>query len=347
MGGTGMRDARLLASVLVDPARATLLTAKDWAALLTMAHAERLSGSLAHRLKGLDVPEVAKRFLDRALLTAEQGRREALWEVEMARRALAPLGVPVILLKGSAFVAAGMDAGQGRQIGDLDILVAKADLPDVERAVLDAGWAWLKADPYDDHYYRTWMHELPPMAHIERGRMIDIHHTILPLTARVRPDAAGLMADRVALENGLFVLSPTDMVVHAVAHLLADGDLAGGLRNLWDIDRLVREHGTTKAYWVTLKERAKRHGLEKHVARALRLCHHIFETSVDQDVAGKVRQADMLYAGRLLARNGWGQETRDPLRLAFYIRSHWLRMPPLMLARHLWTKWRKRADQMK
>jgi len=25
------------------------------------------------------------------------------------------------------------------------------------------------------------------------------------------------------------------------------------------------------------------------------------------------------------------------------VRSHWLRMPPLMLARHLWTKWRKEA----
>jgi hypothetical protein len=25
-------------------------------------------------------------------------------------------------------------------------------------------------------------------------------------------------------------------------------------------------------------------------------------------------------------------------RLAFYVRSHWLRMPPGMLARHLWTK---------
>jgi len=44
---------------------------------------------------------------------------------------------------------------------------------------------------------------------------------------------------------------------------------------------------------------------------------------------------------RLLARNGWGQETRKALVFAFFVRSHWLRMPPLMLARHLFTKWRK------
>ena len=50
---------------------------------------------------------------------------QALWEAEMARRALAPLGVPVVLLKGTAFVAAGLAAGVGRSIGDLDILVPR------------------------------------------------------------------------------------------------------------------------------------------------------------------------------------------------------------------------------
>jgi hypothetical protein len=42
-----------------------------------------------------------------------------------------------------------------------------------------------------------------------------------------------------------------------------------------------------------------------------------------------------------LARNGWGQHSRKLLRFAFYVRSHWIRMPPLMLAKHLLHKWRK------
>ena len=40
-------------------------------------------------------------------------------------------------------------------------------------------------------------------------------------------------------------------------------------------------------------------------------------------------------------RNGWGERTRKLTEFAFYLRGHWLRMPPLMLVRHLWTKWRK------
>ena len=55
----------------------------------------------------------------------------------------------------------------------------------------------------------------------------------------------------------------------------------------------------------------------------------------------RLSTADRLFRARLLARNAWGQEKRKGLRFAFYVRSHWLRMPPLMLARHLWTKARR------
>jgi Uncharacterised nucleotidyltransferase len=336
-----MRDARLLAWVLAQPSRALSLSAQNWTALLVMAHAERLAGSLAVRLEGLAIPPEAVRVLDRARKTAEGDRTTALWEAEMARRALAPLGIPVILLKGAAFVAAGLNAGCGRQIGDLDILVPRERLDDVEAALLSAGWEWVKPDPYDDAYYRDHMHELPPLIHRERDRMIDVHHTILPLTARVTPDAESLIAESDSLENGLRTLSPQDMLLHAVAHLFADGDLAGGLRNLWDIDRLVREHSDAPDYWKKLHERSAHHSLTRHLSRALRLARHLYETPVDDYLAWQGRKGDVLYLGRLLARNGWGQENRKLLRFGFYLRSHWLRMPPLMLARHLWTKWRK------
>src|SRR3546814_7674151 len=63
-----------------------------------------------------------------------------------------------------------------RQIGDLDVLVLATDIRRAENALLKAGWEWVKSDPYDDHYYRAHMHELPPMIHKARDRMIDVHH---------------------------------------------------------------------------------------------------------------------------------------------------------------------------
>jgi hypothetical protein len=104
---------------------------------------------------------------------------------------------------------------------------------------------------------------------------------------------------------------------------------------------MLREFAAEDGFWQRLRESGLRHGLMTHVSRALRLSHHLYETPVDPWLAWKGRRGDIFYLGRILARNGWGQETRKLLRLAFYVRSHWIRMPPLMLARHLWTKWRR------
>ncbi|MGE3870740.1 MAG: nucleotidyltransferase family protein [Pseudorhodoplanes sp.] len=331
-----MRDARRLVRALRDPATAA---SGDWSSLIAAARAEQLLGSLAFRLQEVEVPDRVAPILEDARRDAAHGRTQALWEAEMARRAIAHLAVPVVLLKGTAFHAADLDAARGRSVGDLDILVPRDAIDAVEDALVIAGWERLKeAGGYDDVYYRRWMHELPPLIHRERDRMIDVHHTILPPTARPTPDAGALIADSVMLPGGLRILSPADIIVHAAAHLIADGDLSGGLRNLWDIDRLLREFAADPGFWPTLESRAEWHQLRPHVGRALRLTARLYGTPVDARIAGRARLSDRLFEARLLARNGWGQEKRKALRFAFYIRSHWLRMPPLMLVRHLWTK---------
>jgi hypothetical protein len=91
-------------------------------------------GTLAHRLEGLPMPPAAARLLEDARASAAQGRTAALWEAEMARRALAPSGMPVILLKGTALCRRRPAAGTGRSIGDLDILVPRARLDEAEAA---------------------------------------------------------------------------------------------------------------------------------------------------------------------------------------------------------------------
>jgi len=331
--GRAVSDGRLLARMLRTPGNALALDAAGWTALLAMARAEQMIGTLALRLDGLALPDDVARILADARASAAQGQVAALWEVEMARRALAPLGEPVVLLKGSAFAAAGLRAGEGRSIGDLDILVPWARIDAVEAALLAAGWEWVKPNAYDDAYYRQWMHELPPLIHRDRDRMIDVHHTILPLTARITPDAASLLVNSVAIGPGVRMLAPSDMLVHAAAHLFADGDLAGGMRNLWDVHCLVEQFGTAG-----LAERAAHHGLGAAVARAVRLSAALYGDGA------ALTPGDHACLRRVTARDGWGRATRPVTRLAFYVRSHWLRMPPLMLARHLWTKWRTKPD---
>ena len=338
-------SASWLVRLLVDPGVARDVPVAAWTGIVAVARAEKLAGTLAQRLEGLDLPATLARIIVEERAGHREARRRALWEVEMARRALAPLAAPVILLKGSAFAAAGLDAARGRQIGDLDILVPSGALDRVEAALIAAGWEWAKPDAYDDLYYRRWMHELPPLIHRERDAMIDVHHTILPPTARPTPDAAALIADAVPLgESGVAMLSRADIVVHAAAHLIADGDLSGGLRNLWDIDRLCREFSADDAEYLNgLLARADHHGLSAAVVRTLRLARQIFSTPVPRGLVPDDTVSDRLFRRRLLARDEWGRGTRPATRAAFYIRSHAMRMPPALLARHLWIKWRKRA----
>lgn len=333
-----MKDARPLAVALADPVSVLTFAPGDWTDLLAIARAERLVGSLAYRLADLPLPETIARALEDARAQAAFDRTQALWEIEMARRTLGPLGIEPILLKGSAFAYAGLPAAVGRQIGDLDILLPRDRLDEAEAALLAAGFEWVKDNDYDQLYYRRWMHELPPLIHRDRGSMIDVHHSILPPTARRTPDAGALIASSIAIGPGLRILSPADMIVHAATHLLADGDLAGGLRNLWDIDRLLRLFASNPGFWPELGRRAALHEMREPVALALRLADRIFATPVEPRLAGYDRIRDMLFIRRILARDGWGRPIRPLNRLGFYIRSHWMRMPPLMLARHLWTK---------
>ncbi len=354
----------MLVDALRDPASTSVLDANGWTALLAMARAEQLIGTLARRLSGLPVPEAVAGILEEARVNAEYQRRSVLWEADSARRALADYPGKVVLMKGTAYAAAGLKASEGRHIGDLDIMVAREDLPVVEAALLKAGWEWVKEDAYDDAYYRDHMHELPPLIHKTRDRMIDVHHTTLPLTARPKPDPAAMLADAVLLplaggarggcwreedtpapspsrkrEGSLSVFSPADMVIHSAAHLFADGELDGGLRNLWDIHCLLTEFAG-EDFWPALRSRAVHHQLWNAVHRAARLAHSLYGTELPDSWRSWNRQ-DKWYVKRLTARDEWGRGTRKFIRLVFYIRSHWLRMPPLMLMRHLWVKWRK------
>ena len=93
-------------------------------------------------------------------------------------------------------------------------------------------------------------------------------------------------------------------------------------------------------WWPRLHARARLHGAIGPVRRAARQAHALYDTPVPD---GWLAQDwfDRLIRRRLLARDGWGRATRPAIRLGFYVRSHWQRMPPGLLARHLWTKWRR------
>ncbi len=199
--------------------------------------------AIAARDRGLlcSLPLPARQHLEAALTHAAAQRRALAWELERLAAVFEGAGHPVILLKGAAYGAMDLPFAEGRLFGDIDLLVPRERLEESERRLLFAGWLPVQLDAYDRRYFRQWMHEVPPLKHAKRGSQIDLHHTILPPTSRFHCDTPALFEAAVPLAGTPFsTLAPEDLVLHSAAHLYTEGELEHGLRDLVDLDGLLR-----------------------------------------------------------------------------------------------------------
>jgi hypothetical protein len=334
------------------------LSPGEWATVIATARSANLLGSLGEKLgsAGVRTGCEADRHLAGARQLSERQRRSVRWEAQALHDALAGLGVPIVLLKGAAYAMGGFPNAHGRLFGDIDILVPGESLGAVEVRLMTYGWTPTLDAEYDQRYYRQWMHELPPMVHVRRGSVLDVHHTILPPTARHKPDPRRIIERARPLPGLPFLRVPCveDLVIHSITHLAHEGELANGLRDLHDIHRLISEHAADATFFSRLGQYTREHGLEEPVALGLRLARRHFGTAVPAHLlaprrlhgrlARAVGMPDRLYDLALRPRPAADAAVAMQLSgFALYLRAHWLRMPPLLLARHLARKAVRRA----
>jgi hypothetical protein len=344
----------LLVRALRRPSAAGL-SSPQWELLLTQARNEGLVARLAAAFEAggelQTVPSGPRRHLRWAAATARKQERDARWEVACLRRALADAEVPLVLLKGAAYVVAGLPTAQGRIFSDIDILAPRSRLGAVERALILHGWRPTNESEYDQSYYRRWMHELPPLRHGVRGSVVDVHHTILPLTARPRIDPSKILsaARPAAPDDDVLVLCPADMTLHAAAHLFYDGAFARSLREVVDIASLLRWFGRDDEYWNALVARSFELDLARSLWYALRYSKRLFDVAAPESAQraldraappASIRRAmDALILRALRPDHKIGVDADVRMsRFVLYLRSHLLRMPLRLLAPHLARK---------
>ena len=350
-----------LLNALRDPAGTLDLDAGAWDGLLRRARGHFLLARLGYQLddNGLlgRIPDAARGQIQDAQARADFNQHLIRVELRSVGRVLEGLGVPLILLKGGAYAAAGLPCARGRPAADLDILVPQDRLPAVEQALTAHGWESEITDSYDQRFYRAWSHQIPPLRHKERRTELDVHHTIAPPTSRAKADAGALLADtRLLGDSQARVLAPADMVLHAAVHLFNEEFLPTALRNLLDLHDLLGHFGADEGFWAQLSERARRHGLERPLYYGLRYCERLFDTPIPAHAKAQVDAfgpnpmvraiMDILVPPAILPqdpeRAGRGAGSA---RWLLFVRSHWLRMPPPLLARHLLVKTLRRATR--
>ena len=258
----------------------------DWDLLVQQARSHRLLARIAAQIDDQDywseIPEEVCPHLRTSLLSAKRQHRDLLWELRQINRALADLNCPVTLLKGAAYVAAGYQAGGGRFFSDIDLMVPEKNIGEAEKRLVNAGWVHTKIDPYDQQYYRKWTHQIPPLQHEFRKSTIDLHHTIVPKTARIDLSSAELFKKIHSPSScdPFFVLAPEDMVLHSAVHLFNDGELSHGLRDLVDLHDLVRQFSTDAQFWPRLLRRAVVLDLRRPLAYAIHCHSRIFSMTL-------------------------------------------------------------------
>jgi len=352
-----MRQANfLLARTLRTPDMTTRFSLTQWDLLVRQARQAGLLARLQDRLSQQalleTIPQPVRWHFDAAATLAHKQQIAVRWELGQIRAALDGLDCPLVVLKGAAYVAANLPAASGRLFNDIDILVPRRLLNQAEAALMLAGWNATGLSPYDERYYRRWMHEIPPMQHLHRATVIDVHHAILPDTARYFPDPQKLLSRIVPAGDdmpGVYVLSAEDRILHSATHLFHDGELPHGLRDLTDLDLLLRHESAAPHFWPRLMARADELQLGRSLFYALRYAQHFLDTPVPAKVwedlrsvtPGRIvmRLMDSIYSRSLAPAHASCNDTFSPLaRQAAYIRAHWLRMPAYLLIPHLFHK---------
>lgn len=291
-----MTPMDLLGGALRQPQRMGEFTLADWHRVIPLARNHGVLGRLAILTadNGLlpTIDERPRRHLESALTLATNVQTLFRWELECITLALAPLKIPVILLKGSAYLLGKLPPMRGRVSGDVDILVPRDALDAVEHALKDRGWEGKPMSPRHAQYFREWLHELPPLVHPYRRIEIDVHHNILPRTDPLAFDAAKLFAAAISASSHspLKILAPPDMVLHCILHLFRNGRFSNGLRDLLDLDDLLRHFSAQPNFWPQLLARTGELRLWPPLYWGLRYVTRYLAPPIPPDVADESRR---------------------------------------------------------
>jgi hypothetical protein len=330
-----------------------------WEYVIRLARRLRLLGRLAEALgsEGLlpRVPEQPRRHLEAELRYTRWRGTVLQWVLVRVADALDSLDAQRVLLKGAAYAGQGLALGRGRLPSDVDVLVPLQALDQARSLLVAAGWSEVELDEHDQRYYREWSHELPPLRHPVHGLELDLHHDILPPVARVRVDINLLLAETQPAVNcpGWRVFSLRDQILHASAHLFHDSELRDRVRDLVDLDGLMRLGAIRDGFWDDLTDRAGQLGLQQSLALTLALCKRWLDTPVPPTVLSRAQRmglgrlsrtwlpvvmAAALRPGPVDQPPPWTQGAAARILL---MRYHIGRMPLPMLVRHLHHKLRR------
>lgn len=351
-----------LIDVLANPQIILTLSLEDLSFIIAEARYFNMLAQLECicQLNGLwqDLPLAAKRHIKAANRTFINQKIHLQHEAELFKTLFSAIQIEWIYLKGSAYHLANFEEFQGRLMADIDILVAEEQLPIVEVRLKEQGWLPTKLSDYDQHFYRQWSQEIPPLRHIKRQTELDIHFNILPKTLKESPNQHFLLEQTVYLspmrneslnKSKAKILTPPAMIIHAAIHLFYESEYHKGLRDLYDLYLLFNKFSTDPSFWNQLEQLQSKFDDGRSTFYALRYCHELLGLAVPENILSfyqkyKPNNLSLLISDFIFRRAfcySYPAHKRPAQKLTeiiLYCRGHMKRMPLYLLIPHLGKK---------
>ena len=345
---TGTPSSPFISKLLEDPRVGIELSPALWEDTVHCLREENLLGTLHHLAKKQGCLPSYNHYAQRHLVSmatyAQRQAQQVFFESRLIKDRLATKKVTPVFLKGAAYTLSKSSNAQGRIYSDIDVLVRKDEIPVATAGLQMLGYVTAKLSDYDDHYYREWAHEIPPLFNLARGTVIDLHHNLIPPVSGRAPAAEELFSQLRVHSNGFTTLKPSAMALHSIIHLLVNDDLENAYRDVVDLWLLCSEHDTP-SFWSELVGLATTTGFERELSYALQLVSFHFKNFEPRTEATSMVNRNNRFLCRYVlspaispSLDGSTGIWQRIAKFLAYARGHWLKMPLPILIKHSCAK---------
>ncbi len=212
-------------------------------------------------------------------------------------------GLACMPLRGPALAEQLYGELTTRPMGDLDLLIRRESLSDVEMMLSGLGFVEMDRRP---GFSRSYSYTLKFIKDQHGWIIVEPHWTIAypPFADRVDMDAVWKRSVRGrAVGRETWQLSPADLLLHLCFHLIHRGEQAP-LLWYYELDRLLRQD-QAGLDWSEVVLVARQTGQELLVNQVLEKVHHTFQTPIPKTALSQLSQPTAPGAKRSVA--GWAE----------------------------------------
>jgi hypothetical protein len=287
-------ERRTLSLLITDPPRTEweTLSPDDWSALLPLAHAEGVGPlvywRLSHSGKFSLLPEEVRNFL-RAMYAGTWSKNQRIFkELEILSGLFQQAGISAVLLKGACYALTIYPDIGLRPMGDLDLLVSKAQFAEAVQIARSLGF--VDSKPEASPGLKDLLNHEACLVNLDGSVVLEIHHSLVAdrtFTYSAPVDWFWEQIEPLPIVDarlaGLRMLTPAAQVLYAASHaMLQHGGHTVPLRWEYDIDQLLCAY-VGRLDWELLLSQARAFAWGSALRAALARTQEYFDTPIPTD----------------------------------------------------------------